>query len=214
MSALGKGNTLITQFCRTLRGGSQPILAFASDGHRYVVKFTNNLQGPNLPFNESAGSELYRACGLASPSWKILTVTNAFLDRNPGCWMQTQNGPLRPLAGPAFGSRFLGAPETPLLEVLPGSSFSRVRNHQSFWLAWLIDICANHVDNRQAVFQQDGEGWLNAFFVDHGHLFGGPNGEMRRRFEASRYLDSRIYRNVSSTQLVDFHRGCAAHRHR
>jgi hypothetical protein len=68
----------------------------------------------------------------------------------------------------------------------------------------LIDICAQHADNRQAVFLQNGDGWLDAYFVDHGHLFAGPNGELRRRYEASRYLDSRIYQAVSSAELVSF----------
>ncbi len=67
MIALGKDPVVVTQYVRNLRGGSQPILARASDGFLYVVKFANNLQGPNLLFNESAGSELYLACGLPIP---------------------------------------------------------------------------------------------------------------------------------------------------
>jgi hypothetical protein len=179
-------------------------LAQASDGLLYVVKFSNNLQGANLSFNESAGSELYRACGLAGPSWKPLQVTDAFIDQNPDCWMQTAEGRLRPDSGLCFGSRFLGRENIRLLEILPKSYFKRIRNYQSFWLAWLIDICAEHIDNRQAVFIEDSAGWLNAFFVDHGHLFGGPKGNVQRGFQASRYLDPRIYQSVSSRQLFYF----------
>jgi len=51
-----------------------------------------------------------------------------------------------------FGSRYLGGEGMRLLEILPGNSFKRVQNHQSFWQAWMIDICAGHVDNRQAIF--------------------------------------------------------------
>jgi hypothetical protein len=204
MSALGKDFAFVTQHIRNLRGGSQAILAQASDGLIYVVKFTNNLQGANLPFNESAGSELYRACGLAGPSWKQLMVTDAFIDQNPDCWMQTPEGFLRPESGLCFGSRFLGGDNIRLFEILPGASFKRVRNPESFWLAWLIDICACHADNRQAIFLKSDEGWLDAFFVDHGHLFGGPTGELRPHFLASRYLDQRIYQRISSHQLVNF----------
>ena len=131
-------------------------------------------------------------------------VTDAFLDRNPDCWMQTPVGRLRPDSGPCFGSRFLGGDGIRLLEILPGTSFNLIRNHQSFWLAWLIDICACHADNRQAIFIKDDAGWLDAYFVDHGHLFGGPKGELRRKFEASRYLDPRIYQSASSQQLLSF----------
>ncbi|MGA2890308.1 MAG: hypothetical protein ABSE51_19870 [Terracidiphilus sp.] len=202
MFAFGDREVLVTKYIRNLRGGSQPILAQASDGLLYIVKFSNNLQGANLLFNESAGSELYRACGLAGPSWKPLLVTDTFIDQNQACWMQTAEGRLRPACGLCFGSRFLGGDGIRLLEILPGPKLKRVRNFKSFWLAWLIDICAAHADNRQAIFLEDNAGWLSAFFVDHGHLFGGPKGDQRLNFKASRYLDPRIYRSVSSRQLL------------
>jgi hypothetical protein len=204
MVALGKDLPFVTQYVRNLRGGSQPILAWASDGLLYVVKFANNLQGPNLLFNESAGSELYRACGLPVPEWRPLAVSGSFLDKNPDCWMQTEGGRLRPASGLCFGSRYLGENGKRILEILPGSMFKRVHNQTSFWMAWLIDVCAEHVDNRQAIFVEDAEGWLEAHFIDHGHLFGGPKADMKRNFGASRYLDPRIYGEVSCEVLLSF----------
>jgi hypothetical protein len=201
---MGKDSAFVTHFVRTLRGGSQPILARASDGFLYAVKFANNLQGPNLLFNESAGSELYRACGLPVPEWRALEVTDDFLDRNPDCWMETGEGRLRPPSGLCFGSRFLGEGGKRLFEILHGSMFKRVRNPASFWLAWLVDVCAEHVDNRQAVFVQDSDGRLDAYFVDHGHLFGGAGADSNRHFRASCYLDRRIYGQVPSEALLDF----------
>jgi hypothetical protein len=206
MPGLEKNGVALSSHVNNLRGGSQPILARASDGLLYVVKFADNPQGPNLLFNESVGSELFRACGLAAPQWKPLLLTDAFLDRNPACWMQTAEGPRRPQAGWCFGSRFLGGGGERLLEILPGSSFKRVTNQASFWLAWLIDICAGHADNRQAIFRQAPSGELDAFFVDFGHLFGGPKGELRLPIQASRYLDARIYASVSSQYLLNLHR--------
>src|SRR5208337_4281241 len=142
----------LTEYIRNLRGGSQPILALASDGFLYVVKFLNNPQGPNVLFNEIAGSELYRACGLAVPEWRSLLLSDSFIDKNPESWMQTPEGRLRPTAGLCFGSRFMVGDGKRLIEFLPRSSFRRVRNRTSFWLAWLIDVCAEHTDNRQAIF--------------------------------------------------------------
>ena len=81
--------------------------------------------------------------------------------------------------------------------------FKRVRKRTSFWLAWLIDICAEHVDHRQAIFVEGAEGLLDAYFVDHGHLFGGPNADLKKRFGVSRYLDQRIYDQISSNELLD-----------
>ena len=204
MPNLGKDFAYVTHYIRNLRGGSQPNLAQASDGHTYVVKFANNLQGPNLLFNESAGSELYHACGLPVPAWRPLKVSDDFLNKNPDCWMQTSEGRLRPTSGLCFGSRFLGENGKRVLEILPRSGFKRIRNQASFWLAWLIDICAEHVDNRQAIFEEDAGGWLEAYFVDFGHFFGGPKADLKRYFGASRYLDERIYGTVSPEILLSF----------
>lgn len=197
MCALGNEISVVTQYIHRLRGGSQPILVRANDGYLYVLKFANNLQGPNLLFNESAGTELYRACGLPVPKWRPLKVSDSFLDINPACWMHTPEGRLRPASGLCFGSRFLGGNGRRLFEILPGSSIKRVRDQVSFWKAWLIDICGEHVDNRQAIFAEAADGWLDAYFVDHGHLFGGPKGDLKLRFCASRYLDQRIYGKVT-----------------
>ena len=205
-----KRTTVVTQFVRRLRGGAQSILAQAGDGLFYVVKFAGNPQGENLLFNESAGAELYRACGLNTPSWKPLLLTDAFLDRNPQCWFQTETGLVKPTAGLCFGSSFLGDESTRLFEILPEGSFNRIRNQVSFWLAWLVDICAEHADNRQALFLEDARRRLDAYFVAQGHLFGGPKGNRRVHFVASRYLDFRVYPNISSTHLLDFSRNLGA----
>jgi hypothetical protein len=140
---------------------------------------------------------------MAVPSWKQLLITDAFLDRNPDCWMETPEGRLRPASGLCFASRYMGGEGKCLLEVIPGTKFTRIRNSESFWLAWMIDICAAHTDNRQAIFLEDSRSRLDAFFVDHGHLFGGPNGVDRPHFLASRYLDPRIYQSLSPEQRAD-----------
>lgn len=192
---------LITKFFTKLRGGSQPILVQASDGLLYVAKFSNNLQGPNLLFNESIGTELCRACNLPVPFWRPLLITDEFLDQNQSCWIETPEGRLRPSTGLCFGSRFLGEEGRRVLEILSRTSFNRVRNNETFWLAWLIDICACHADSRQALFLVDAQGWLSPYFVDHGHMFGGADGKKRPHFQTSRYLDSRIYHRVSARYL-------------
>jgi hypothetical protein len=194
------------RYIQKMPGGSQPILVQASDGLLYVVKFSNNPQGVNLLFNESIGTELYRACNLPVPSWKLLSVADSFLDENPDSWMETPEGPIRPNAGFCFGSRFLGGDGLRPLGVLPKTRFNKVRDRKIFWLAWILDICAGHADNRQTIFAEDGTGWLDPFFVDNGHLFGGPKGDQHPKCEASRYLDPRIYPAISSHQLLCYQR--------
>jgi len=205
MPSAGNKSVHVKRLIRKLRGGSDPVLVLASDGLHYVVKFSNNLQGPNVLFNESVGTELYQACGLSTPAWKPLLVSNSFLDQNPGAWMETDDGPRRPEAGLCYGSLFMAAGPGRTFEILPGSAFSRILSRSSFWLAWLIDSCADHVDNRQAIFKEDASGSLHAFFIDHGHLFGGPAGKQRLPIIASRYLDPRIYPDTAGHEFAGFH---------
>jgi hypothetical protein len=186
-------NVQVLLHIRKLRGGSQPILVRANDGFFYVVKFLDNLQGANVLFNEALGTELFRRAGLPVPEWRPVFVSEDFLDRNPECWMETEHGRYRPQSGYCFGSRYLGLRDADLFEILPERSFSRIKNCRDFWTARVLDVLCGHTDNRQALFLQRNSGPLEAYFIDHGHLFGGARGNESPRMMASRYLDSRIY---------------------
>ena len=187
---------------RKLRGGSQPILARADDGYFYVVKFLDNPQGASLLYNEAVGSEIYRSVGLPTPAWCPVYVSEEFLDQNPACWMETETGFHKPKAGLAFGSRFVSLRNSSLFEIIPAHSFSRIRNRRDFWTAWVLDVFCGHADNRQVVFLERESKWLDAYFIDHGHLFGGAHGTGLPSFIASRYLDPRIY-SATSAQDVE-----------
>lgn len=196
MSALGESTVRVTQHVRRLRGVSQPVLVEASDGLLYVVKFHHPENTPNLPLNESLGHETYRACQLLTPLWSPVAVSSAFIDHHPECWWEVSPGERqRPASGVYFGSRFRGGGGRRLLEILPGDGYHQVINHESFWRAWVIDICARHADHRQAVFAKLEAGQFEAIFIDHSHMFGGPAGDQEPDFLTSRYLDRRIYRN-------------------
>lgn len=110
--------------------------------------------------------------------------------------METATGYARPEAGLCFGSQFLGEDGVRLFEVLPSASFRRIRGLDEFWMAWTIDIYAHHADNRQAVFKERPDGELDAYFIDHGHLLGGPHGDIQPRLLVSRYLDARVYNDT------------------
>jgi hypothetical protein len=198
---------------KRLKGGSQPVLIHASDGFFYVIKFVDNLQGSNVAFNECMGMELYRACGLPGPGWSPVWASDEFIDRNPDCWYLTPDGPRRPQAGWCFGSRFLGLQEAPLREILSGGDFKRIRNRTDFWKARLLDGLCQHADNRQALFLEDESGWLDAYFIDHGHLFGGPQGAAKPVMATSRYLDNRIYPCLTAARRKEIERSiCSVNR--
>jgi hypothetical protein len=158
-----------------------------------VVKFGSDPKGPNLLFNEAMGSELYAAAGLAVPGWTQVEVTEAFLASQPACWPRYGGQALQPRPGPAFASRYVQADGQRVTQILSGSSMSRVERGEEFWLAWLMDVCAQHTDHRQALFVEGSSRRLRALFIDHGQMFGGPSGDKHPRFRASRFLDLRLY---------------------
>ena len=206
MSGLRGKPAFLIRYIRKLRGSSQPVLVEASDGCLYVVKFVNNPQGQNVLFNECMGTELYSLAGVSVPSWRPLLMSEDFSSQNPACSISTRDGDLSPAPGLCFGSRYLGENGGEIFEILPGSSFLRVRQRSLFWLAWLLDICACHSDNRQCIFLRSTDGTFGAFFIDHGCMFGGPRGDPKEKIIASRYLDPRIYKGFSSNQVRELRR--------
>jgi hypothetical protein len=180
-------------------GSSQPFLAQANDGKKYVIKFAQK-DCANFLFNECLGSNLYQLFGLLCPPWKALMLTDEFLDQNPGCWIDSK-GLIRPPAGLCFGSQFLGDSETEIYQILPGSWFKKIHNPFDFWRAWFLDICAEHYDTRQALFHERPDRSIQPWFIDHGYMFGGPESRIRGKVMAPRYLDSRIYNETPIDKL-------------
>jgi hypothetical protein len=57
--------------------------------------------------------------------------------------------------GLCFGPQFLGADDSRSLQILPEVIFKLFKGRATLFPARLIDICADHDDSRQAVFQGD-----------------------------------------------------------
>lgn len=180
---------------RKMRGGSQSVLLRASDGTLYVVKMMGNPQGPNVLANEAFGNELARYLGLPVPSWRPISLSDNFLDQNRLCWFESATGPIRPPAGLHFASLALGQNSSAMAdEVVPGQWLSRAGNRADFVAMLVMDLWANHTDNRQAIFLQSADtGLTTAVFIDNGHLFGGPYGQEQQRRGAALSLDRRVY---------------------
>jgi hypothetical protein len=178
---------------RRLHGASRSLLVEASDGFLYVVKSSENPQGPNVLFNEAVGTELYHACGLPTARWSPIVVCDSEIQRFWDYWPESDADPIRPGAGLWFGSRFIGQLKRKSYDILPGSHFARIRNRNAFWLAWIVDCCANQTDLRQCVFLEDRSGGFHAVFIDHGCLFGGPDGSKCAKVQSGQYFDGRMY---------------------
>lgn len=66
----------VTLFIRKMRGISQAVLAQASDGNLYVVKFGNSPHGRDFLFKESAGNELYCTSDLPVSPWRPIIASD------------------------------------------------------------------------------------------------------------------------------------------
>ncbi len=76
-----------TGHIRAMRGGAQSHMLTASDGHAYVVKFTNNPQSVRVLANEWLGSSIGRALGLTIPEPAILYVLDPEVLARPSVWL-------------------------------------------------------------------------------------------------------------------------------
>lgn len=190
--ALDSKTPELCHLIRKMTGNSSAVLAGASDGNLYVAKFLDT-DHPNALFNESAGYELYRLMGLPVPAWSCLFVCSQMIDGNADCWRSSPNGRARPNQGICFGSRFVACPPARVYDILPSSMFARLWNREQFWLSWVVDVLARHSDRRQAVFVEDSDGRFRTVFIDHSHLFGGPDGSEVASDSRAQYFDPRIY---------------------
>lgn len=199
------GQVKAVRFVRRLRGGSNPFLLEASDGFLYVVKRQGNPQGCNLLFNEAMGSEIFRRAGLPVPEWRVVELSNTLeIPASAGEGRSILSNEY------CFGSRYVDPGSATILEILPKSSFCRIRNRRDLWAAWVLDSLCEHTDNRQAIFLEHPTRHLDAYFVDHGHLFGGACGDGTPSLQGCRYLDPRIYQDVLrgwSRQIYECLRG-------
>ena len=49
-----------------------------------------------------------------------------------------------------------------------------ITNREAFLGMYLLDVWANHQDNRQAIFRRNSTNDQEVCFIDHGYMFGGP----------------------------------------
>lgn len=161
---------------RPQMGGSQSRLVMCDDGKLYVLKMHPNPQGPNVLANEALGSILLRGLGFCAPRWKQVTINLKTLRLFPDLAMCTAaGGTTFPTCGVHFGSEYLGGPRYHVFDFMPQARMHQLRNASQLIPIYLFDIWASHQDKRQCVYQKlRDENLYDTFFIDNGHLFGGP----------------------------------------
>jgi hypothetical protein len=193
------------------RGGSQSRLVLCDDGKLYVLKMFPNPQGPDVLANEALGAILLSGLGFLVPRWRLVTIKLKTLGVFPELTMETTRGTVFPAFGVHFGSEFLGGSGVDLYDLLPESWQHRVINAEQFAAIHLFDLWANHQDRRQCVYRRAKKtGAYEAFFIDNGHLFGGPDWSKVSRHppRALGYVQPSVFRDPGVDQYTTLYSSC------
>jgi len=192
------------KYIRKMRGGSQSVLVRANDGNHYFVKMTDNPVGSNLLANEYMGGLLAKAVGLPVAESKGIFFSDSFIDSHPDLWFDLPSGMRRPNKGVHVGSLLLGQPSGAKrpTEYISPSRIDRITNREAFLGMYLFDVWANHQDNRQAILRRLDDNTQKVFFIDHGHLFGGPRWNFDDNSVAALHLETAVYSNLWQDEQV------------
>jgi hypothetical protein len=163
----------LVEHVRALRGGSQPRLMRASDGHLYVVKFQDNPQGSRVLANELLASRLAQQLGLPVPQAEILELSPKLAE---AMYIETPAGSRRISPGLQVGLRLVISPlDGRIYDLLPRVYADQIRNKEHFAGVKLFDLWTCNRDTRQAVYwKQSQQKKFTVTFIDNGHCFGGP----------------------------------------
>lgn len=186
------------RFIRKMRGGAQSLLMQCTDGQYVIVKMFGNPQGPNILANELIGTAVSSAVGLPVAQGSLVYLSDEFIDQNPALWFETKDGRVRPEAGFHFGSLFVGEPSGVYrpTDYITRSRVSSIHNRPAFLGMYIMDVWANHQDNRQAILFASAECESEVRFIDHGHMFAGPRWEFSARPGLAYHLERSIYSNL------------------
>ena len=182
------------------------VLVRASDGLLYCVKMAGNLLGPNVLANEAMGSELAKYLGLPVPAWQPIEFSADFLDENPLSFRKSDSEFVSPQPGLYFASRAVDQDGCGAVQAaLPASWFSGNGNPNDFVGMLILDLWANRVGQRKAVFRPffNLKG-VSAVFIDNSLMFGGAWGREVQRPGEALYADHRVYDGKHASRIIAF----------
>lgn len=199
------------RWLRRMKGGSQPHLIEADDGHFYVIKPKDNPQHRRILVNEWISSAFLRYLQLASPEVASVWLADDFLQAHPELGIQ-RGRHLEPIsAGWHFGSRLPGDPSSmALFDTLPNVLLPKVVNARDLGGLVVFDRWVANADYRQLVFFRAHvaePGTARPGFVmwaiDHGFAFQGPNWSLKTGGRQGLHHGNPIYESLASWDQVE-----------
>jgi hypothetical protein len=188
-----------TQAIHRMRGGAQSQLMLAADGNLWVVKFQNNPQHLRVLANELIATRLAEAAGLTVPKTDVVEVGEWLIAHSAEMFMERgRNTQERCKPGLQFGSRFIGAPPSQVVDYLPEPQMNDLRNLAEFAGMLVVDKWTGNCNGRQAVYERrPRERRYKATFIDQGYCFNAgewtfPDSPLRGVFARNQ-----VYANVT-----------------
>jgi hypothetical protein len=185
---------------RGMRGESHSYLLDTKDGNHYVTKFAWGEKARRHAINEWIGSQLLSHLGLATPSTRIVEVTEEFLAANRSKLSEAGCEPSE-LRGLHFGSQYPGDPATSTVyDYLPDSLLPLVDNLEDFIGTLVFDLWCQKSTGRQVIFSRKGGGRrsFHALMIDNDCLFGGDTWSLDVAAASIRYFRPIVYANLAS----------------
>lgn len=184
---------------KRLNGEPHKVLVKASDGSFYVVKMMDSFRGPNVQANKALGYELAKSLGLSVPDWRPIEFTQSYMERYflfHGSELTPQID--RPGPGLYFGSRAMVQDHPNAVHGgLPENWHGRISNRNEFAGMLLLDLWANQVGQRKAIFVHSKDGAsVTAVFTGNSQMFGGFWGREQQRRGAALFTDRRVYEGL------------------
>ena len=179
----------VVDVIRRLRGGSQAKLVRGDDGFLYILKCFPNPQGPNILANEWIGSIILNGLGIQCGTPSRLLLEKSIIATFPLLTLDYGDRWEGPRSGIHFASQLAGdeSGQHRPQDLKPPNVERLSINRLDYLKVRLIDLWANMQDIRQYVVVPTGlERTVTAYFIDHGHMFGGPSWEATDDSKCSR----------------------------
>jgi hypothetical protein len=194
-----------------MKGGSQPHLIEADDGHFYVVKPKDNPQHRRILVNEWVSAVFLRFLQIATPEVAVVTLDAEFLEAHPEVGVQ-RGQKMEPVSsGCHFGSRLPGDPtRIALFDTLPNVLFSKVANLQDLAGLLVFDRWVANADYRQTIFfrgQVAEPGSVRPGFlmwaIDQGFTFQGPNWNLKTGGRQGLHHGNPLYESLKDWKQLE-----------
>jgi hypothetical protein len=170
-----------------MKGGSQPHLIEADDGHYYVIKPKDNPQHRRILVNEWISAVFLRFLQIGSPEVAPVWVAEEFIGDHPELAVQRGHRLEAISPGWHFGSRLPGDPsQIAMFDTLPNVLLSKVANLRDLGGLLVFDHWVANADYRQLIFFRarvaepgSARPGFVMWAIDHGFAFQGPNWNLK-----------------------------------